>query len=106
MELVEFNLSPLQIITFVVAVILPLLVGLVTKKVTDPGVKATLLAGLAAVTGLGAELVSALTQGEVYDLGSGLITAVTAFVIAVAIHYGIYKPTGATEKVQSIGVHD
>lgn len=106
MELVEFNLSALQIITFIVAVILPLLVGLVTKKVTDPGTKATLLAGLAAVTGLGAELVSALTQGEVYDLGSGIITAVTAFVVAVAIHYGIYKPTGATEKVQSIGVHD
>lgn len=105
MELIEFNLNALQIITFLVVVISPLLVGLVTTRVTASSTKAWLLAGIAAVTGLGAELISAITQGEPYNLATGLITALTAFVGAVALHYGLYKPAGATAKVQSIGAH-
>lgn len=105
MELVEFNLNALQIVTFLVAVVSPLLVGLVTTRVTASGVKAWLLAGIAALTGLGAELISAITTGEIYDLGTGFITAITAFVVAVGMHYGLYKPGGATEKVQAIGAH-
>lgn len=101
--MIEFNLSLLQIVTFAVAVISPLLVGLVSTRVTSSAHKAWLLAGLAALTGLGSELVNALTQNEVYDLGTGLITAFTAFIIGVGLHYGLYKPTGTTDKVLESG---
>lgn len=100
----EFHFDAIQIVTFLVAVVSPLLVGLVTKRVTASGTKAILLAGIAAVTGFGSELVAALTQGQVYDAGTGLITALTAFVVAVALHYGLYKPTGVSGKAQDVGV--
>lgn len=104
--MIEFNIDAIQIITFLVAVASPLLVGLVTTRVTAAGVKATLLAGIAALTGLGSELVASLTEGTTYDLGQGLVAAVTAFVIAVGLHYGLYKPTGASEALQKVGEHN
>lgn len=103
--MIEFHLDALQIITFFVAVVAPLLVGLVTTRVTAANVKAWLLAALAAVTGLGSELIQSLTEGTVYDLGQGLIGAVTAFIIGVALHYGLYKPTGTSTALQKVGEH-
>lgn len=103
--MIEFHLDTIQIVTFLVAVVSPLLVGLVTTRVTAAATKAWLLAGLAAATGLGSELVASLTEGTTYDLGQGLVSAVTAFVIAVGLHYGLYKPAGASEKLQKVGEH-
>lgn len=101
--MVVFNVDAAQVIGLVVSVVLPVLVGLVTTKVTSSGVKAVLLAALAGVTGLGAELLAAVQSGVPYDLGSGLLTALAAFVIAVATHVGIWRPTGVTAAVQAVG---
>lgn len=101
--MITFNADWPLIIGLLVSTILPLFVGLVTTRVTHPGAKAALLAGLAALTGILSELGSALTTGTPYDLGTGLVTALGAFLIAVGLHYGLYKPTGASAAVQSVG---
>lgn len=101
---VVFTFDPLTVVQFVIAFILPVLVGLVTTRVSGSSMKAWLLAGLALVTSLAIELARALSVGEVYDLGLALFAALPTFVVSVASHYGLWKATGVTEKVQSIGV--
>jgi phosphotransferase system glucose/maltose/N-acetylglucosamine-specific IIC component len=78
----------------------------VTKSSWDSGVKAIILAALAAATGLLSELGAALTTGTTYDLGTGILAALAAFLVAVGLHFGIYKPTGVSDAAQSIGNTD
>lgn len=99
---IEFNLPPALILGLIVSTVLPILTGLVTTRVTHSGVKAVILAGLAAITGLGTELLTSIQAGTTYDLGTGLILALTAFLVAVAMHFGLWKPTTVAEKAQSI----
>ncbi|CAD5999157.1 hypothetical protein [Agreia sp. COWG] len=98
-----FNLPPALIIGLLVSTVLPLLVGLVTSRVTKPGTKAILLAVLASVAGLLTELAASIAASTTYDLGSGLVLAVTSFLIATGLHFGIYKPTGASAALQRVG---
>lgn len=102
--MLTFDLSWPLIIGLVVSTILPLIVGIVTTRVTNPGVKATILAGLAAATGFLTELGNALTAGTPYNVGTGLVFALTAFLVATGLHFGIYKPTGASTAAQDIGI--
>lgn len=97
---------PALIIGLLVSTILPLLVGLVTKTVTHPGAKATILAALAAATGLLTELLASVQTGTAYDLGTGLLVALTAFLVGVGMHYGLWKPTGLAESAQRVGMKD
>ncbi|HRD17078.1 MAG TPA: hypothetical protein PK181_09640 [Methanothrix soehngenii] len=83
-------------VELVVAVVLPVLVGLVTKEVTSSGVKAVLLAALSALAGLGTAYVN--SNGVLST--EALQGAVEYFVIAVATYYGIWKPTGVAAKAQ------
>lgn len=100
---ITFDLPLPLIIGLIVSTVLPLLVGLVTKVTTNAGVKAVLLAGLAALTGLGTELLAAINSGTSYDLGTGLLVALGAFLIAVGMHFGIWKPVGASTAAQRVG---
>ncbi len=89
------------IVGMIVSVVLPLLVGLVTKRVTNSGTKAVILAALSAVTGLLTELGNSMTAGVTYNLGMGIVFALAAFLVAVGMHFGIYKPTGASTAAQN-----
>jgi len=99
---IEFNLPPALIIGLLVSTILPILTGLVTTRVTSGGIKAVVLAALAAVTGLLTELLASVNAGTTYDLGNGLILALTAFLVATAMHFGLWKPTTVAAKAQSV----
>lgn len=99
---IEFNLPPALILGLIVSTVLPILTGLVTTRVTNGGIKAVILAGLAAITGLGTELLASIQAGTTYDLGTGLILALTAFLVAVAMHFGLWKPTTVAEKAQNV----
>lgn len=100
---IVFTLDPAIVVQLILAVILPIFVGLVTTKVTSGGKKAVLLAGLTLVTSLFTQLGEAIASSGVFDLGLALLAAIPAFAISVATHYGLWKPTGLTEKVQDIG---
>lgn len=90
-------------LTLLVTVLLPVLVGLVTKAATSGGVKAVLLAVLSAVTGVASALIQANDADVSVDLYPLALAAVSVFVIAVATHYGLWKPTLVSAKVQAIG---
>jgi len=100
---VAFTLDPNAVVQLLLAVVMPVFVGLVTTRVTSAGRKAWLLAGLTLVTSLLVELSRAITQGVTYDLGVALLAALPAFVVSVASHYGLLKPTGISEAAQSVG---
>jgi len=99
---IVFNLPPALIIGLLVSTILPILVGLVTTRVTSGGIKAVILAALAAATGLLTELGNSIAAGVAYDLGQGLILAFGAFLIAVGLHFGLWKPTTVSAKAQAV----
>lgn len=77
-------------------VLLPIVVGFVTTRITSSGAKAWLLAGLTLLTSLLLELARTIEAGGVYNLGTALQLAVPAFAISVATHYGLWKPTGVS----------
>ncbi|GAA0199483.1 hypothetical protein GCM10009526_22690 [Glutamicibacter creatinolyticus] len=101
--MIEFNIPLFQVFTLLAAVVFPLLVGLVTKRATDPGRKAVLLAALSVLISLCTELAAALEAGTTYNLGMALLTGLGSFLVAVAMHYGLWKPTGVADKLQAFG---
>lgn len=103
---ITFNLPPALILGLLVSTVLPILVGLVTSKVVRPATKALLLAALSAVTGLLTELLASVNSGTSYELGTGLVLALTSFLIATAMHYGLWKPTTVSAKAQALGSGD
>lgn len=93
------------ILTLVVQLVIPLLVGLLTKTSTSPKTKAALLLLLTAannfVTGWLTASASIGFDWKVYTFNF-----VLSLVISIAVHYGIYKPTGATNATQGMVVKD
>jgi len=97
-----FEPSLAGLLSLVVTVILPLLVGLVTTRVTGAGVKAVILLVLATVKTV-VEAWIAAGAGVDWDFVPVLYNAVVNFGIAVAIHFGLWKPTGASTAAQNTG---
>lgn len=99
----SFTFSWVLFLQLVTAVIIPVVVGVVTTKATNPGRKAIYLAALALVSSLLLEILNAAQTGTAYDVGQGLFLFLPTFVIAVATHYGFWKPTGTSAAVQALG---
>jgi hypothetical protein len=84
-------------IGLLVSVVLPVLVGLVTTRVTHAGVKAVLLLALSTVNGF---LVEYAAPGPGYHVGTAAVLALVAFGTGVLAHFGLWKPTGVSGKAQ------
>ncbi|MER6098331.1 hypothetical protein ABT154_21235 [Streptomyces sp. NPDC001728] len=80
-----------------VSVILPVLVGLVTTRVTHAGSKAVLLLALSGLNGF---LVELANPGPGWDAGTAAVLALVTFATAVLAHFGLWKPTGVSSKAQ------
>jgi hypothetical protein len=80
-----------------VSVVLPVLVGLVTTRVTHAGWKAVLLLALSTVNGF---LVEYAAPGDGYDVGTAAVLALVAFGTGVLSHFGLWKPTGVAGAAQ------
>ena len=98
-----YSLDVVQILTLLSGTILPILVGLVTTRVTAPGAKGALLATLSAVAALVGEALTAAQVGTPYDLGRGIVMALGVWCVATATHFGLWKPTGAADTVADTG---
>lgn len=85
-----------QLLTFVVSVLLPALVALVTKRMASARLKAVTLLLLTALTGFLSELLDALVTALPFELGTAAMTWLMSFVIGVVAHYGLLKPAGVT----------
>lgn len=100
---IAFAPTWVQLLTLLVTIVLPVLVGLVTTRETNSNRKTIYLVLLSAVTGFGSELLSALSNGQTYDAAAGLFTAVASLVVGIALHYGVWKPTGVAAAAASVG---
>lgn len=97
---IVFTLDPALVVQLVLAVLLPICVGLVTTRVTSGSVKAWLLAGLTLTTSVVTQLADAIANATAFDLGLALLATIPAFAISVATYYGLWKPTGVGTAAQ------
>lgn len=88
------------LINFVIAIVFPLLVGLFTKLSTSDTVKAIALATISILSGLLSQFVAALATDQPFNWFVAVMAALGAWVIAVASHFGVWKPTGASAAAQ------
>ncbi len=84
------------IVSILLGFVLPLFVGIVTKKVESRQLKGVLLLTASALSGL---LSSSLTTGGVLSKDA-IIAGITTYGIALASYYGVWKPTGTAEHLQ------
>lgn len=76
------------------SVVLPVLVGLVTTRVTSAGIKAVLLLALSGVNGFVIEYAGPHPSG--YSVATAAVLALITFGIAVLAHFGLLKPAGVS----------
>lgn len=100
--MIVFSLDPALVIQLLLAVILPIGVGFVTTRITSAAKKAVLLAALTLITSLITGLGDAVASNTPFDLGVALFLALPQFCISVAMHYGLWKPTGISEAAQDV----
>lgn len=93
------------LLSLLLSFVLPLVVGLVTKASWPSGWKAVLLLALQAV---GQFLVGwqAIPDGAPFDWKGWLYAVLVGFVMSVASHFGLWKPTGVAATAQRTLVND
>lgn len=92
-----------QWLNLAVSILLPLLIGLLTKQSWNRNLKAVLLLLVAA---LSAGLTELLTAGSLDNWKTVLGQTALNWLVAVAAHYHLWKPVGASAAVADIGVVD
>jgi hypothetical protein len=80
------------------SVVLPVLVGLVTTRVTNSGWKAVLLLALSTATGFVTEYAGPHDAG--YSVGTAAVLALVSFGAGILSHFGFWKPTGVSGLAQ------
>jgi hypothetical protein len=95
-----FTMDRAGVLAFLIAFGLPVLVGLVTTRVTSSALKAWLLLALSAV----GQFVAAVAQPGSFSWKTAVWSALLSFVISVAIHFGLWKPTGVSDAATDTGV--
>ena len=83
----------------VISVVLPVLVGLVTTRVTSAGWKSVLLLFLSTLNGFLVEAFQTPHDAG-YSVGTAAVLALVSFGTAVLSHFGFWKPVGVARKAQ------
>lgn len=93
-------MDSLTIATFVLSVVLPLVVGVVTKSSTSSTTKGLLLLALASVTGVVQQVVD---NGGLdgFDLQAAATAAAASYAVAAVSYYLGLKPSGLAAKVNA-----
>lgn len=92
------NLPTAYWLGLLTSVVLPVLVGLVTTRVTSAGLKAVLLLALSTASGFVVEYAGPHDAG--YSVGTAAVLALVSFGTGVLAHFGLWKPTGVSAKAQ------
>lgn len=101
-----YALDTPSLLSLVIQVVLPLLVGLLTKASWSAGLKALLLLALTAVNEFVTMWYKAAEGMQAFDWRVALLNVIVGFVVAVAAHFGLWRPTGATDAAQRTMVRD
>lgn len=92
------NLPTAYWLGLLTSVILPVLVGLVTTRVTSAGLKAVLLLALSTASGFVVEFAGPHDAG--YSVGTAAVLALVSFGVGVLSHFGFWKPVGVAGRAQ------
>lgn len=92
------NLPTAYWLGLLTSVVLPVLVGLVTTRVTSAGLKAVLLLALSTASGFVVEYAGPHDAG--YSVGTAAVLALVSFGTGVLSHFGFWKPVGVSGRVQ------
>jgi small basic protein len=91
--------SDAALLATLAGLLVPLLVGIVTKTTAPAGLKAMINAALSALGGLVATVVPGAFHWHPF-----LASWATAWVVSIATYYGLWKPTGVAPAIhQSTG---
>ncbi len=96
-----------QLISAVVGTLLPILVAVITDRVASGAVKAVVLLALAALSSFLTEWLVALQTAATFDFAQAAFGVLLTFVVAVAGHFGFWKPaniTGASGSAARVGL--
>lgn len=94
-----FHLDGWYALSLALQIVLPVLVNLVTTRVTKPADKVYLLGLLTLLITGGTGALNAHDTGTVYDIGKGLLDGLGGFILSIAAYNG-WKLTGLTEKAK------
>ena len=92
------NLDKAYWLGLVVSVVLPVLVGLVTTRVTSAGWKSVLLLALSTINGFVVEYAGPHPSG--YSVGTAAVLALVSFATGILSHFGFWKPVGVSRLAQ------
>lgn len=100
---IAFSINAAVVIQTILAVFMPIVVGLVTTRVTAGSTKAWLLALFTLISSILVELLHAINSAAAtFDLGLALLAVIPTFAISVATYYGLWKPTGVGTAAQDV----
>jgi hypothetical protein len=92
-----------QWLNVAVSAFLPLLVGLLTKASWNGNLKAVLLLLLAAIS---AGVTDLITAGSLEGWKVLLEQTAINWLVAVAMHFHVWRPTGVAAQVATVGIAD
>lgn len=105
MDIIQVSAGPETLIlglTFIVSIVLPLLVGIVTTRVTSPAKKAVVLIVLSFALSILSEILNAVVSETAYDLIGGLFRFGGVAVIAIASYFGVWsRPLSSGESISA-----
>lgn len=90
------TISAAQWLNVLINVLLPIVVAVLTSRVADGAFKALVLLVLSAVSGFLVSWLSAVDNAVAFDMSQAGFTALTGLIVAVAAHFGVWKPVGVT----------
>jgi hypothetical protein len=92
------------LLSLAVTVLLPLLVGLVTTRLTSSGTKAVLLLALASITSVVQAWLASVNAHVPFEWVVVAFNAAINFGVGTAVHFGLWKPTGAAKAAEDSGI--
>jgi len=99
-----FRIDWPQLLNLFIAVVFPVLVGVVTTSKVRAAWKALLLATISLASGLASALLTAVLNGVPFDVIAAFLTGLAAWIIALATYAGFWKPSGVAAAAQRVGV--
>lgn len=97
-DTVDFFNMDASTLSKLLGLLVPLLVGVFTKRYASSGLKSAINIGGSAIVGSLSYLVAA--DGG-YDVRGFINAALNTVIVSVAAYYGLYKPTGISDTVQA-----
>lgn len=91
------TITTVQIVTTLVGIIAPIIVGLITKASTSGQVKAILLLTVSVLAGIGQGFLDN-PPGTVWDWQQAVYLAVVTWIIGVATYFGVLRPENGEGK--------